>query len=219
MRNSWFASTPDTLRAHLCQTAQRLELKAGSRLFARGDVNDGMYCVLDGAVSIVAVNPAGKEVLLDAIAPVNWFGEIALLDGGCRTHDADIRVASQLVRVPREALESYFAQHPGDWRHIGCLVARKIRAVFTGLEDLALLPADARVARRLLAIASDYGDVQRQRCVNLNQEQLGAMLALSRQTVSEVLGRFEARGWVSRRYGEIELLDSRALKQAGEGRG
>jgi Mn-dependent DtxR family transcriptional regulator len=51
--------------------------------------------------------------------------------------------------------------------------------------------------------------------VAVNQQQLGAMLSLTRQTVSEVLREFEARGLVKRRYGAIELLDWAALERVG----
>ncbi|WP_375140881.1 helix-turn-helix domain-containing protein [Ideonella aquatica] len=54
-----------------------------------------------------------------------------------------------------------------------------------------------------------------QRRLALNQEQLGAMLALTRQTVSETLRDFETRGWVRRGYGQIELLDPEALRALG----
>ena len=51
--------------------------------------------------------------------------------------------------------------------------------------------------------------------IAVNQEQLGAMLSLTRQTISEVLREFEAQGWLKRRYGAIELLDLDALDRIG----
>ena len=101
------------------------------------------------------------------------------------------------------------------WLHLGRLLAEKSRALMLGLEQLAALPAPQRVATRLLALAEGHGmlaEGQAQRRLALNQEQLGAMLALSRQTVSEVLREFESRGWLRRGYGQIELLDPDALR-------
>lgn len=43
------------------------------------------------------------------------------------------------------------------------------------------------------------------------------MLALTRQTVSQVLKTFERQGWVALRYGEIEICDGPALEAVGEG--
>ena len=132
----------------------------------------------------------GREAVLSQMETAQWFGEIALFDRGPRTHDADAVVASRRLRVPRERLEALIADEPLWWRHFGELLAEKIRAVFAGMEQLALLPAPARIARRLHAMAEGHGmmapGMGRWR-IRVNQAQLGAMLALSLQTVSEVL--------------------------------
>ena len=217
-RGRWFAGLPAALQHQLIAAAQLRRLDAGARLFARGDPHAGLYGVLEGAIRIGTVAPDGREAVLGVMEAAQWFGEIALFDHGPRTHDADALVPTRLLLVPRERLEQLLAEDPLLWRWLGELLAEKVRAVFTGLEELALLPAPARIARRLLAMAQGHGMLSvgvAQRSVSLNQAQLGAMLSLSRQTVSEVLRDFEARGWVIRHYGEVELLDLAALAQAG----
>lgn len=218
-RGRWFGALPEPLQSALIGAGQVQRLDAGARLFARGDPNAGLYGVLEGAVRIGATGPDGREAVLGQVETAQWFGEIALFDRGPRTHDADVVVATRLLWVPRERLEGLLDDEPLWWRHLGELLAEKIRAVFTGLEELALLPAPARLARRLIAMAEGHGMLApglAQRRIGVNQAQLGAMLALSRQTVSEVLRDFEARGWLRRHYGEVELLDLAALRRAGE---
>ena len=76
-----------------------------------------------------------------------------------------------------------------------------------------LLGLNSRVARRLLAMVTGHGMLApgiTHLTIAVNQEQLGAMLSLTRQTISEVLREFEAQGWLKRRYGAIELLDTAA---------
>lgn len=217
-RGRWFGALPAPRRDALLAAAVLRRCAAGETLFRRGDTNDGLYAVLDGAVRIGSTEASGREVTLAVLEPPHWFGEIALFDEGPRTHDAVAQTASTLLRVPLPALAALLADDPAWWRHLGQLLAEKVRALFVGLEDLAALPAPPRLARRLLAIAGGHGmlapGVARRR-VAVNQEQLGAMLALSRQTVSEILRDFEARGWVRRHYGEIELLDCPALEAVG----
>lgn len=213
-RGRWFAGLPEALQRALVQAAQPRELGAGQRLFSRGDANAGLYAVLDGQVRVGAIGAGGKEALLSVIGPPHWFGEMALFDDGPRTHDADARVATRLLLVPRARLLELLEQEPRWWRPLGALVVAKVRALFGGLEDLALLPAPQRVARRLLALSADHGMLaggMSQRVVAVNQEQLASMLALTRQTVSQVLKDFERRGWIVCRYGEVELLDSAGL--------
>lgn len=217
-RGRWYAGLPAPLQQALLDQARWRRLDAGERLFSRGDRDAGLYAVVDGALRIGTVAADGREAVLGVVEAGQWFGEIALFDNGPRTHDAHALVASRLLLVPRERLDALLAESPLLWRHLGELLAEKIRAVFAGMEALALLPAPARVARRLLDMAQGHGMLNSglaQRRVLVNQAQLGAMLSLSRQTVSAVLGDFEARGWVRRHYGEVELLDIAALDQAG----
>lgn len=214
-RGRWFAALPPERQQALLAGALLRRCSAGETLFLRGDADDGLYAVLDGAVRIGATDGAGRATTLAVLEAPHWFGEIALFDGGPRTHDAVAHTATTLLRVPRPALVALLEADPLWWRLLGQLLAEKLRALFTGLEDLAALPAPARLARRLLAIAEGHGMLApglARRQVAVSQEQLGTMLALSRQTVSEILRDFEARGWVQRRYGGIELLDPQALQ-------
>ncbi len=87
------------------------------------------------------------------------------------------------------------------------------------LEETALLPAAERVARRLLLMAGGYGDLRlgTRRVLRVPQEQLAQLLALSRQTVNQVLKDFQARGILKVAYGEIELLDLDGLRAIARG--
>jgi CRP-like cAMP-binding protein len=210
----WFAALAPERAQALLEAAGLRTLSAGQTLFRRGDANSGLYAVIQGAVRVGSQGAAGRDALLGLIEPPQWFGEIACLDGGTRTHDATAIAATTLLHLPLPRLEQLAAADPQWWRLLGQLLAEKMRAAFTGLEDLAEPSAALRVARRLLALSQGYGmraDSSPRLRLAVSQEQLGAMLSLSRQTVSEVLGRFEAEGLVRRRYGAVELLDAAGL--------
>lgn len=216
-RGRWFASLPGQQQEALLDAAVPRTLDAAQVLFRRGDANSGLYAVLDGSIRIGMPGSAARDAVLGVLEPPQWFGEIACMDGGTRTHDAQAQTASLLLHVPLAALLRLAEHDPLWWRQLGRLLAEKTRALFAGLEDLTLQPAPVRVARRLLAMSSGHGtlaDGAAQRRIPVNQEQLGAMLSLTRQTVSEVLRAFEARGWVRRLYGAVELTDPQALAQA-----
>ena len=70
------------------------------------------------------------------------------------------------------------------------------------------------MARRLLLMAEGYGDLRlgTRRVLHVPQEQLAQLLALSRQTVNQVLKDFQARGLIHVAYGGIELLDPAGLR-------
>lgn len=216
-RSAWFRSAPAAMRAQLIEAGRVERLAAGERLFTRGDSDDGLYCVLDGLVRIGAASSAGKEALLAVIEPVNWFGEIALFDNRPRTHDAYAERDSELFHVPRAALAALLERTPAYWHLFGLLLTHKLRLAFDAIEEAALLPAAQRVARRLLLMAGGYGEPgASRRVLKVPQEDLAMMLALSRQTINQVLRQFETQGALKLGYAEIEIIDVRKLGALAE---
>jgi CRP/FNR family transcriptional regulator, cyclic AMP receptor protein len=216
-RSVWFRSAPADMRQRLIEAGRVERLAAGQRLFTRGDADDGLYCVLDGLVRIGAASSAGKEALLAVIEPVNWFGEIALFDNRPRTHDAYAERDSELFHVSRAALAALLERTPAYWHVFGLLLTQKLRLAFEAIEEAALLPAAPRVARRLLLMAGGYGEPGAlRRVLKVPQEDLAMMLALSRQTINQVLKQFEAQGALKLGYAEIEIADVQKLSALAE---
>jgi CRP-like cAMP-binding protein len=215
--NAWFAACGEDLRAQLVALGRVRPLPGGTRLFMRGDADDGLYCVLEGSIRVGAASFNGKEALLAVIEPVNWFGEIALFDCRERTHDAWAERDSMLFHVPRVALAALLERRPDYWQAFGLLLTQKLRLAFEAIEDAALLPAAQRVARRLLMMSRDFGEPRAMRRVlRVLQEDLAMMLALSRQTTNQVLRQFEMCGALKLRYGEIEIVDAQRLAMLAE---
>ncbi|MGP0172907.1 Crp/Fnr family transcriptional regulator [Pseudomonas sp. NCHU5208] len=214
LQGHWFAALPQSLRDELLAMAQVQRLDAGQRLFRRGDRPSGLYAVVEGAVRIGAVSENGKEALLTLIEPPYWFGEISLFDGLPRTHDAFAESASTLLLLPQAELLALLERQPQHWRDFALLMSHKLRLAFLALEDMSLLPAAPRLARRLLLMAENYGEGEPRRVLHLAQEQLALMLSLSRQTTNQILKDLEAQGIVHLTYGEIEILDLQRLRQA-----
>lgn len=212
LRSAWFRAAPVAMQARLIEAGRAERLAAGQRLFTRGDADDGLYCVLGGVMRIGAASSAGKEALLAVIEPVNWFGEIALFDSRPRTHDAYAERDSTLFHVPRAELVALLERMPAYWHVFGLLLTQKLRLAFDVIEEAALLPAAQRVARRLLLMAGGYGEPGAlRRVLKVPQEDLAMMLALSRQTINQVLKQFETQGALKLRYAEIEIADARKL--------
>lgn len=217
--SQWFSSQPATLQQALLERAELRLLAAGENLFRRGDRPCGLYAVLEGALNVGAVDASGREALLTVAEPVTWFGEISLFDGLPRTHDAVAAGATLLLHIPQPALDALLAAEPAYWRNFALLMTQKLRLSFINAEDLSLLPAAPRLARRLLMIAEGYGasNVVQSR-IKISQERLALLLSLSRQTVNQLLKELEAQGMVRLQFGEIEILDRERLREAAAGR-
>jgi CRP-like cAMP-binding protein len=212
----WFSQVPEALAEALVAHGRLKSLQHGEALFRRGEPVDGLYAVLDGAIHITGVTRMGREAMLSLMEPPMWFGEIALFDRLPRTHDAVASGATQLLFVPLAAMDALLDAEPRWWRHFGVLMAFKVRLAFIALEDLSVAQPAERLARRLIwlcycAVADDGGDRHR---LTIKQTELALMLALSRQTVNQLLRALEERGIIRLAYGLIEVLDVPALVDA-----
>ncbi|ONH54239.1 cAMP-binding domain of CRP or a regulatory subunit of cAMP-dependent protein kinases [Pseudomonas cedrina] len=211
----WFSHLPVELQRSLLAAARLRSLTAGQSLFKRGDPPCGLYAVLDGAVRISAVNAQGKEAVLSLVETPYWFGEICLFDNLPRTHDALAMGPCTLLQVPQASMLDILARQPVYWRDVALLMSHKLRLSLINIEQMSLMPASARLAHRLLMIAEGYGEIDpARRTLQLPQEDLAAMLGLSRQTTNSLLKALEQQGIIGLSYAAIEVLDLQGLRQA-----
>jgi CRP-like cAMP-binding protein len=221
-RDPWFASAPASLRQGLLACARLVQLAPRQTLFARGDAASGLYAVLGGAVRISGVTESGKEALLTLLEPPAWFGEIGVFDGLPRTHHAAAEGAALLCHVPQAPLLALLDEDASHWRHLGLLMALKMRLLMINAEDQALLGTRQRLARRLYFMAVTAAGAAPDApgtvpgTVPVAQEELARMLGLARQTINALLRELEALGLLRSHYGRIEVLDLDGLRaQAG----
>ena len=216
-RNPWFTSMPRAQRDALVGAAEVIHLRRGAMVFRQGDpvhaAGGGFYGLAAGTIKISSLRQDGREAILAVLEPGNWFGEITLIDGSPRTHDATALESLDLLVVPPEA----FAQQMRDVvfaNAIAAMLAARVRMLYGLTEDATLRSLRARVAHRLLVLAR--GDatqsVHLRRTLKLPQEALAMMLGVTRQTLSKELNALARDQLISLGYGRIELLSVDALQ-------
>lgn len=214
----WFAACPDAFQTALIERSRLWKLAPGEHLFERGGIPDGLCCVVAGALRVGAVLADGSQSMLFMLEPYQWFGEISMLDGQPRTHDAIADVDSTVLVVPQTDLHAWLDAHPQHWRDLARLACSKLRMTFTALEDLTQLPLEQRVAKHLLLALSGYGAsaASTRTRLRMPQEHLALMMGVSRQTINKTLRTLEASGAIALRYAEIELIDAAALQRLAQ---
>ena len=182
-QGAWFKTRAESFAADILSLGSVKLLPKGGSLFRRGDSNCGLYAVLAGSVRVSGIDSEGNESILTFIEPPDWFGELALFDEDERTHDAVAVVDTKLFHIPISALQSYLAANPAYWRDFGLMLSQKLRLSFSLIEDMALLPAPKRLAKRLLLMVSSQAPSSKNKLhtVYLSQSDLGSMLSISRQ--------------------------------------
>jgi CRP/FNR family cyclic AMP-dependent transcriptional regulator len=211
----WFASCPPAFQMALIERARVRQIKAGDTLFARGEVQDGLYCVVAGALMLGSTNPIdGTQRLTLYVEPYQWIGEVALIDRLPRDQSAVADVDTTVLMISRANIEAWLVEHPENWRDLARLACGKLRLMLGAAEDRASLPFEQLLARRLLFTATQFGQTTQtvlRRRLRLPQEYLAKMLGVSRQTVNKALRVLERDGVLVLHYAEIEITDIEAL--------
>ena len=217
--SEWFAALDPATQQAVITSSRVLVLAAGKPVFHRGDPGNGIYCVLSGAVRFGGIASSGRELIVAMVEAPEWFGEIALFDGGPRTHDAWTDVTSTLLHLPLRHLTRILASNPGAWQDLGRLLVRKLRVALSLLEDMALEPPKVRLARCLISLFEGYGQRKAEPPYRLrvSQERLGMMVSLSRQSVNELLRQMEQESIIQCERGRVRILDPGRLKEAAQG--
>jgi CRP-like cAMP-binding protein len=212
-RNGLFRGLPAKTIDRIAALATRRSYDEGAIIFMRGDPGDSLCGVVTGRVRISASRAGGKEVFLNIMEPGDAFGEIALLDGSPRTATATAMVRTELTIIPRDAFFALLRAEPQLTEHLIQLLCKRVRWTAEQMEDSALLSVPAKVAKRLLSLASVHGRESPEGTrLAISQEELAQFLGLSRQIVNQHLQAWRAQGWITLGRGSVTLTNPRALQ-------
>jgi CRP/FNR family cyclic AMP-dependent transcriptional regulator len=187
----------------LCHT-QHLAL--GEVLFQKGDRGDALYGVRRGQIRIETGVSDGSRLTLNFQGPGDLFGEVAVLDGQSRTADATAGEPTELFVLRRADFLSHLEREPKVAVKLIQLLCQRIRWMSERMEESVLQPLPVRLARRLCALASDYGSE-----VHISQEQLGIFVGAARESVNRQLQLWRKDGIVDLQRGRILLQNMARL--------
>ncbi len=205
--NEWLAALPEAARAELIDVARIRRLAANQRVHGKGEQADGLYGLLSGEVRVSASTFAGDQIVVTRLLPGQWFGEIAILDGGPRTHDSHTVVESVIAMLPKQAMLNICQRHAEVYRALALLLCEHCRMAFRAIDEFLVYSPEQRMARRLLERMALGGSEK----IRISQEELGALVGISRQSTNKILKRWESRAWIERSYGGVVLSDVRSL--------
>jgi CRP/FNR family transcriptional regulator len=198
---------PDDLAWVAGQAAVR-SVAAGAILFLEGDPCAGLWMIEQGGVKVFKLNPEGVEHILHLLGPGDSFNEISALDGGPNPANAAALSDATCWLLPARAVSEALRMYPGlAMAVIGRLTAR-VRGLVQHVEDLALYPVAARLARFLLQQA----DSPALEGMGVTRAAIAAHLATTPETVSRVLRSLEQAGAIRFDRHHIVISDSVALR-------
>jgi len=187
------------------------------RVFRRGQVvatagspGDTVIVVVSGRLKVVVRSADGGELTLTVLQPGGVFGELAAVDGGPRSADAETLEECRLLLIPREAVQDVCARVPAAALALAKSVTATLRRLTESAADLVFLDLPRRVAKVLLSQPRDQDGTIR---LKMSQEQLAHQAAGTRQSVNAALRGFERRGWIEVHDRAVTVRQAAALSR------
>jgi CRP/FNR family cyclic AMP-dependent transcriptional regulator len=122
-----FQFLDDRERVELAEQLDTLSVKAGDTLFKVNDPGDSLYVVRSGEVEIFFKNDTGERIVLEVAGRGDFFGELALFDGGPRSASVVATEDTEVFRLSHSHLEDFIHSHPGAAMAILAAMARRLR--------------------------------------------------------------------------------------------
>ena len=218
----WFSSLSPSLRHDILRCAYVKRFQDGDLIAARGDPPEEWLACAKGAVRVSSTSISGKLITFAYLEPGLWFGDVSILDGDSRTHDAYAHGDTTLLCVARADFRKILSGHVELYEALLRLQARRIRQLFGLVEDLNTLPLRARLAKQLSHLARSYGlpslneGSEVRIGLQLAQEELAQLLGASRQRVNQELKAMEREQVIRIEPGGLVVRDRKALMRIVE---
>ena len=182
--------------------AQGIADSVVKRRFRRGEIivehlrkSNALFILLTGRARVLTSDSRGREVILAVLQPGDYVGEMSLIDN--EPHSATVRaeVQTDMLILGRTEFARCLPENSSLSYAIMRGLVQRLRNADRQIESLALLDVYGRVARTLLDMSEDQGDVKIIRN-KVSRQDLAKVVGASREMVSRVMKDLEERGMV-----------------------
>jgi len=204
----------------LSQIGQLVHVKrhrAKDFIVQQSDPGGELFVIVTGHLKVISSDAEGRDTALNIIGPGEVIGEVSLLDGGPRSATVVAVDPCELLVIRREAFLHLLEDSPKIAIKLLAVLARRLRLLTERAEDIAFLRVGDRLAKRIVALADEYGEAQEDGSVRiafrLSQQEMGDLVGATRESANKQLRAWESRGLLSQQGGHLVLRDLEQLRR------
>jgi len=172
-------------------------------LFREGDPASALYIIEEGEVELFFAR-RGERRIMQVVGPGSSIGDLpVMLALPDYAYGAATRGDTRLLRFSIETIRALVEVNPQICFRFLRLVSRRLERAERRMLELSGRSAFEQIVQYLVREANE----QQSEAVRVTQRDIGASLALCRQTVSRVLGELEHLGLIARGRGQLRILD------------
>lgn len=184
-------------------------------VFSEGDPSDWFYIVRSGKVKITKISQEGKEIILEVISPMEFFGGIAVVRGFPYPANAVAMEDTEVLKISRKDLMSLMDTFPTLMYFMAMNIGDRIKGSHETLKNIALEKVEARIASLLIKLADKAGEKVPEGVMismKLTKQDIAEMVGTTVETSIRTMSKLSKAGIVSAKSGNIVIRDLDKLK-------
>lgn len=190
-------------------------LKHGEVLAGKGGEAKGLAIVVRGSLCAISYNERGQQFAFSMTETGGVWGLVAVLKPRRLIRESRAQGETEVLILPRNEILSLLDRRPDLWRHFAQMLCHHLGHSHQLLDAIALLSLRERLVRVLyMNMGTGVTDCPHNLPrVPLTQDDLAAMLSVTRHAVNRELKQIEQEGLVKTGYGYVEVIDSASLQR------
>jgi CRP-like cAMP-binding protein len=186
----------------------------GVRVFHEGDHSDACYIVRNGDLRVTREHSDGRAIALATLGPGDFFGELAMIDGGTRSASVETLSDAELLALPGSDVRRVIAEHGDIAAKLIVAMARRLRETNERVARQSFQTVPSRVAGVLSQLIAEETIPEHREgiTIRMTQADLAQLAGTSRESVSRFLATLERAGVVAVGRGRVTVLEPRRLR-------
>lgn len=185
----------------------------GKIFYMPEDSGEILFLLKKGQVQIYRLAPNGKKLVVTTLGPGAIFGEMSLVGQGMHNTFAEAVDECLLCVMSRADVERLMREKPTVAYRFFETMGDRVSQLEERLENIAFKSIPARLADLLLRLVGEQGDNEIR---GYTHQDFSEMLGTYRETITQTLNDFKAKGMIEIGRKRVVLLDRSRLQMLAE---
>src|SRR6266403_4956772 len=201
-----FADLPGSVCTEIVATARPRDYACRQVMFLAGDPIKETLLLTDGRAKIIQLAESGSEVILRFTVPGEVIGELGLVPWSAHSSTAQALQDCKVLVWSAASFQAALDRFPILQRNAERIIQRRLEELESRFCEVSTQLAPPRLAHALIRLTDQIGHkVNSHVEVNVSQEALAQMSAMTTFTVNRLLTNWESQGFLRVRRETIEI--------------
>lgn len=191
------------------------KFKKKEAIFSEGDPSGWLYVVIKGKVKITKLSQSGREIILEIISPMDFFGGVAVMRGFPYPANAVAMDDAEVLKISRSNLMRILDRFPNLMYCMAMNIGDRIKGSHEALKNIAVEKVESRIASLLIKLADKAGSKTDNSItidMKLTKQDIAEMVGTTVETSIRTMSKFKKLGIVSEKSVGIVIKDLTKLK-------